>query len=612
MKISRNWLQTFFDAPLPGSAAIADALTFHVFEIDGIDPVKSQDDHGASDEVLDVKVTANRGHDCLSHRGIAKELSAILNVPMKADPLRGEVALEPKTDKVAIIIEDSALCPRFSAAYITGVKVGPSPDWLRQRLEAMGQHSINNVVDATNFVMFNIGQPLHAFDAGKLVKKDGTYSLYIRGGKDGGQMLGLDDKQYTLAPSMLVIADANKANEAVSIAGIKGGKPTGIDGTTVDVILEAANWNGAAIRKTSQTLKLRTDASARFEQVISPELAAFGLRAGVELILELAGGTIAGFVDEYPRPQEIKPVSVSLGRINDLLGTTFSTDDVTDIFKRLGLPFTQEGDTYVVTPPFERLDLMIPEDLIEEVGRIIGYDKVPTTELPPPVHPPEINMNFYAAEKVREELTEQGFSEVYTSVFADKGQRVVANKVDGTRPYLRTNLIDGLTEAVKKNIPNKDLLGLDTIRLFEIGTVWHEGTEEVVVAAAQEKEEPTQSPLSYTTTHHTYENLPLSTAGRYRPFSKYPYIVRDISFWLPTENPAQTYKEFVDTVFANAGNASIQVSFRKVDQYEKDGRTSLAFRLIFQSFERTLTDAEVNVIMETVAAALKGEGFEIR
>src|SRR3990167_7003736 len=156
MKISRNWLQTYFEKPLPEAQALADALTFHAFEIESVE-----------NDILDVKVTPNRGHDCLSHRGIAKELSAILEMPMKADSLREAVSLEPRTGEVAVAIE-TPLCPRYIAGYIKGVKVGPSPDWLRNSLESVGQRSINNVVDATNYVMFNLGQPLHAFDAGQL------------------------------------------------------------------------------------------------------------------------------------------------------------------------------------------------------------------------------------------------------------------------------------------------------------------------------------------------------------------------------------------------------------------------------------------------------------
>ena len=163
MKVSHNWLQTHFDTPLPEAATLADALTFHAFEIESVEG-----------DILDVKVTPNRGHDCLSHRGIAKEVAAILNIKMKRDPLREPISLEPKSDAVKVVVENQKLCPRFTGAYITGVKVGPSPEWLRKNLEAIGQKSINNIVDITNYVLFDIGQPLHAFDGGKLSEKNGA------------------------------------------------------------------------------------------------------------------------------------------------------------------------------------------------------------------------------------------------------------------------------------------------------------------------------------------------------------------------------------------------------------------------------------------------------
>ena len=615
MKISRNWLQTFFDAPLPDAVTLGDALTFHVFEIDGIEHVGLTKSH-SEDEVLDVKITANRGHDSLSHRTIARELSAILTIPLKIDPLRQLISLEPKTNSVSVTIQEPGLCSRYIAGYVKGVKVGPSPDWLKQSLEAIGQRSINNVVDATNYVMFNIGQPLHAFDAGKLTEKSGNFAISVRSAREGEKIIALDEKEYTLASSMLVIVDQNSdpvkaethgAGIPIGIAGVKGGMPAGITEGTTDIIIESANFNGASVRKAAQALKLRTDASARFEQVISPELATYGMRAVVELIERLAGGEVVGFVDEYPVPQKDREVSVSLSRINDVLGTKFIATDVTDVFNRLGLPYVKEGEMFTITPPFERLDLLIPEDLIEEVGRIIGYDKIPDVELPAPAQPPAINPNFYAAEKIREELMSQGYSEVFTSVFTEKGERIIANKIDGVRPYLRSNLTDGLAESVKKNIPNKDLLGLKEIKLFEIGTIWYKDSEEIVVATASEKGKPEQRTLEPKNTPATYDDLPLSETVRYEPFSRYPYVVRDIAMWTPTGTDANAV---ISLIKENGGG--LLVRCEKFDEFTKGDRTSYAFRLIFQSFEKTLTDAEVNVVMEKISAVLKAKGFEIR
>ena len=592
MKISRAWLQRYFEKELPSAEALADSLTFHAFEIESIE-----------NDILDVKVTANRGHDCLSHRGIAKELSAILRIPMRSDSLRQDAKLEPKCSDISVHIEDADLCPRFVAAYITNVKVGPSPEWLRKHLESIGQKSINNVVDATNFVMFDLGQPLHAFDAGKLSKKNGAYSLIVRTAKKGESVTGLDDKMYALSESMLAIVDEG-ASVVASVAGIKGGKPTGIDETTTDIILEGANWNSVNIRKTSQALKLRTDASQRFEQVISPELAPYGVRACANLIAEIAGGEIVGFVDEYPQKQQRTGVSVTLVRINAILGSKLSDSEVADALKRLDLPFTKSGDEFTVEPPFERLDLTIPEDIAEEVGRIVGYDKIPAIPLSRMKTKPSVNQNFYAAEKIREELVAQGYSEVFTSVFADKGERVVANKVDGVRPFLRTTLVDGLRDAIERNGHNKDLLGLEEVKLFEIGTVW-KGGEITMVGIADES--GVREELLTSADASEYEDLPVSETQRYQPFSKYPFIVRDISMWVPKETSED---KVLQIIRANAGE--LLVRSEKFDEFEKGDKTSYAFRLVFQSFDRTLTDLDANQRMESISKALKEKGFEIR
>ncbi|QQG37833.1 MAG: phenylalanine--tRNA ligase subunit beta [Candidatus Kaiserbacteria bacterium] len=603
MKISRNWLQNYFEAPLPSAEQLADALTFHAFEIESVEKV-------GSDDVLDVKVTPNRGHDCLSHRGIAAELSAILEIPLNAerDPLAKLPDLSQKTDAVKVLIDDTNLCKRFTAAYITGITVGPSPEWLVEALHAVGQKTINNVVDATNLVMFNTGQPLHAFDARRLTQKDG-YFLHVRSAKSGEKMLGLDDKQYALTPSTLLIADGH-TKEAVSIAGIKGGKPTGIDETTVDVILEAANWDGPMIRKTSQALKLRTDASDRFQQIISPELCAYGLRQTVDLVAAIAGGELHGFVDEYPAPQERKTVSVSLEKINKVLGTNLDASEVESVFRKLALTYRNKNGEYAIDVPFQRLDLNPPaggpEDLIEEVGRIVGYEKVPATPLPPFSKKPEINAHFYAAERVREDFVSKGYSEVYTSVFAEKGERAVLNKVGGERPYLRTTLVDGLREALERNARSRDLLGLKEVKLFEIGTVWKGGKELTMVGSADSS--GMKEALLQAMAAERYDDLPISQTERYQPFSKYPFIVRDISMWVP--DTSNSFTEVISLFAAHSQGLLRHVEL--FDQFKKEGRVSYAFRLVLQSFEKTLTDEEANAVMDRVQKELAAKGFEIR
>lgn len=593
MKISRNWLQTFFDAPLPEAQRLADALTFHAFEIESVEQV-------GNDDVLDVKVTPNRGHDCLSHRGIAKELSAILGVPMKIDLLRESVSLEPKYSDISIYIEDAKFCLRFTGALIRGIRVGPTPDWLRQRLEAVGQRSINNVVDATNYIMLDIGQPLHAFDRSKIKGQ----KLEVKKIQKTEKFTALDDKVYELPAGTLVIADAERT---LSIAGIKGGKASGVTEATADIFLEAANWDGATIRKASQALRLRTDASDRFQQVISPELAAYGVLAAARLIVEIAGGEIDGFLDEYPLARPPSTVRATTVRINAMLGSELKDADVADALRRLDLPFKEREGEFAVSVPFERLDLVIPEDLVEEIGRIEGYEKIPAVELPPFPKQPEVNPAFLAAETKREELMSAGYSEVFTSVFAERGEQAVLNKVGGERPFLRTTLTSGLAEALERNVHSKHLLGLKEVKLFEIGTVWKGGKEITMVGTVSEKEQATEEPLR-PLSGDSYGALPISQAERYQPFSKFPWIVRDISMWVPDNTDSFTA---VVAIFAERSRGLLR-HVELFDQFKKGERVSYAFRLVFQSFEKTLTDEEANEIMSGIQDALRERGFEIR
>jgi phenylalanyl-tRNA synthetase beta chain len=627
MKISRDWLQAFFIDPLPESAVLADALTFHAFEIEGIE-----------NDVLDVKVTPNRGHDCLSHRGIARELAAILQLKMIADPLRINTDLSKATDAVQVSIAEPSLCKRYIAGYIRGVKVAPSPEWLRQALESVGQRSINNVVDATNYVMFHLGQPLHAFDAGMLRNiKDGPFSINVRKARDGETMVALDGKEYAFSDAALLITDAN-SDSAIGIAGVKGGAPASITEATADIIIESANFDGVSVRKTAQALKLRTDASARFEQGISPELAAYGMRAVTDLILTLAGGELVGFADIYPVAAEKQTANVSTSHINAVLGTGFQDADVSDIFTKLDLAHEQTGGAYEVHVPFERLDISIPEDLVEEVARIAGYEHIPAVELSPMSEKPEVNKNFYYQERVREFLVSHGFSEIFTPVFTAEGEEAVLNKVESDTPFLRKDLLGGLRSALDKNTRNKDLLTLGQVKIFEIGTVWRSGGESVWLGIAVEKvkkqkaaldllkelgehlgvaiadtlpDEVLEIPLGDIIAElpepEHYEQLPTISDVRYRSFSKYPFIVRDIALW--TAEGTQP-EEVFETIRSAAGSLAVRISL--FDQFEKEGRVSYGFRIVFQSFDKTLTDGDANERMESVNSAVAAKNWEVR
>lgn len=630
MKISRKWLEKYFNGELLSSQALAEALTFHAFEVEGIEKV-------GQDEVLDVKVTPNRGHDCLSHRGIAKELSAILNTPLISDPLQENADLSQKSKTVSIAIANEELCSRYIGGVIRGVQVKPSPKWLRDRLEAIGQRSINNVVDAINFVMFNVGQPLHVFDASKLKIEDKKIKIEVRNARPKEKMIALDGKEYELTDSMLVIADAC-ADAPIGIAGVKGGMPAGITAHTKDIVIESATFAGPSIRKTAQALKLRTDASTRFEEVLSPELAAYGMHSAVQLILKLAGGEVEGFVDVYTSPQQPRRIEMGVSLVQELLSPSFTQAEVKRAFDHLGFIYEQKGEIFTVIPPFERLDLQIPHDLVEEVGRIIGYTDMYATPLPKLMQIPAINARFYWSEKMREFLVARGFSEIMTSVFAKRGEREVLNKIESDTPFLRDSLIPAMQEALQQNARNAEFLGLPDIRLFEIGVVFLKNEErlKLAIGVLENKKSPKpaaiveemasmfgavpksaeqndiieidlQEWIEKLPLPQTYEDLPLSKTAGYKSFSKYPFIIRDVALWVPKEANEQ---EVLDLIRLNGDEYMVRSWL--FDRFEKEEKVSLAFRLIFQSFERTLQDNEVNDIMEKMYLRLKEKGYEIR
>ena len=616
MRISRNWLQAYFNDPLPSAEDLADALTFHAFEIDGIETIQGE----PLDYILDVKITANRGHDCLSHRGVAKEVSAILNMPMKGDPLRVNLSnFEPNTIEMEI---DHTRAPIAVAAYMTGVQIGPSPEWLVERLASVGQRSINNVVDATNFVMFDLGMPTHAFDATTF--KDGPTVRYgIRTSQKGEHLTLLGGTFIELSGEEAVIMDASR--EAVDIGGVKGGARAELSDATTELLLSASKFEPVQTRKAALRFNQRTEAAKRFENEMADDLPLYGMQELVKLITEIAGGELVAYGTKRSNSRVPLSVAVTLSQVNATLGASFSSPDVESALTRLDLAHSQVGETFEVHVPFERLDINIPEDLIEEVARIAGYDKVPSVELSQISDKPKVNASLYKTERIREFLTSRGFSEVFTSVFSDKGERMVLNKVDGVRPYLRSELLPGLQEALERNLRNKDLVGVDQVRLFEIGTVWHGGIEDIRVELAVEKlkkqktleefkQELAAEIASIPKDPDAYDMLPLSETERYQSYSKYPFIVRDVALWTPKDSKLPTGQapvELVESIIRNAaGELLVRISL--FDQFEKEGRVSYAFRLVFQSFDRTLFDEDANQRMESVYTALKEKGYEIR
>jgi phenylalanyl-tRNA synthetase beta chain len=325
--------------------------------------------------VMEAEITSNRP-DCMGHLGIARELAAGLDRPLKRDfmPSFTRTADPPGKDLVKVAIDEPDLCSRYIGGVIKDVKVGPSPEWLQRRLSVCGVRPINNIVDITNYVLLEYAQPLHAFDLSKL----SGGAVHVRRARSGEKLLCLDGVERTLTPDMLVIADANRP---VAIAGVIGGQESAVTEETTEILLESATFSGPSVRQTSRALGLRTEASARFERGLPPELALAGARRAASLIAELAGGSVhREWADVYPRPQEPVRVNLRPGLVDEVLGTHVPLEEAEAILKRLNfhVKVMSDGD-WDVLPPVFRLDVTIPEDLVEEVGRVYGYDRVVPT-----------------------------------------------------------------------------------------------------------------------------------------------------------------------------------------------------------------------------------------
>lgn len=480
MKISLEWLGQFLNGSL-AAEPLADALT------NGGLPVEVIEQHG-NDSVLDVEVTSNRG-DCLSHIGVARELGALLNRPFKETPPKAAESATATSSVTSVAIEAPELCPHYTARVIRNVKIGPSPDWMVRRLEAVGLRPINNVVDVTNYVMFEMGQPLHAFDFDKL---DGQ-RIVVRQAKAGEKITSIDGHERPLKPDMLVIADAARP---VALAGVMGGRDSEVSDATVNVLLESARFDPLSVRKTARALMMRSDSSYRFERGIDPTLPERASCRAAQLILETAGGELLkGVVAAGASGYTPKKLSLRLARMRQLLGVELPTHDVVQALTRLGLAPVSQGQHIDVTVPSHRLDINIEVDLIEEAARVVGYDKVLVKdEIAIRVTPPE--PDAATVETLRETLVGAGFFEAITVSFVSDnlaadfvpaeatssgGSELPLPRTDPNvrkaDAYLRPSILPGLLEAVRRN----ETVGTLDAKLFEIGsTFWLDAAGNVV------------------------------------------------------------------------------------------------------------------------------------
>ena len=450
------------------------------------------------DTILDLELTPNR-LDCLSMLGVAHEVAALTGGTVAEPEVTYEESGLPVGERVGISIADSDLCHRYTATVIDGVRIGPSPQWLQERLTRAGLRPISNVVDVTNFVMLEYNQPLHAFDLGAV--KDNT--VIVRRARPGERLTTLDGVERALTTENLVIADSQ---DAIGLGGVIGGANSEIGRETQTVLLESANFNAANNRETATSLGLRTEATLRFEKGLRPELAPLALRRATALIQEVAGGAVApGIIDVYPEPDAPLTVTLTMRRLRQSLGMDIDPAEAQKALESLGFTCSarpepaegQAGDALVVAIPWWRNDVNIEDDLVEEVVRVIGYDAVPTVMLstPIPFHSPSPGIAL--REEVRDLLTAGGMQEVinYSVASMDLIERAVpvdsdappmrlANPMSATHEYLRPTLQAGLLA----NLAVNQAQGPGPFRLFEAGRVFLPRSgdlpEEVEIVAA--------------------------------------------------------------------------------------------------------------------------------
>jgi len=635
------------------------------------------------DTVLDVSITPNRS-DCLSMIGMAREIAALTGKKIRMPKIKIRESSEDISTLSSVTIVDADLCPRYSARMIRNVKIGESPVWMKTRLEAAGLRAINNVVDVTNFVMLEMGQPLHAFDFRFL--EEGR--IVVRKSKAGEEFISLDEKCHALPENTLLICDGKKP---VAIAGIMGGLNSEVKEDTHVVFLESAYFNPSSIRRSSRRLAMPTDAAFRFERGIDPEGVIRALNRASQLIAELSGGSICkNYLDEYP--QEIAPVEnipLRLSRICEIIGTVIPAKDVIQILKSLDMKIRADGKgKYLVTPPTFRVDIEREIDLIEEIVRLYGYDRVPITLPAVAVTEMAVIPRLRLEERIRELMVGSGFSEIINYSFSSPASVdylglpqhdvrrnfvMIKNPLTEEQSVMRTIMAFGMLETLKKNINNASF----NLKIFEMGRTFlrfqsRELPEENNVLSGllsgklsddlwgnkanvdfydlkgclenlfydlklervqyrAEKSEPFLHPgqscglyiegtkvgylgqvhpdvmqkMDIKGTAYLFEinidllNKQIRNQISYKEISKFPAVTRDVAFVIPASLEAQEMLEIVlsqhEDLLENVVIFDIYAG-KGLDV----GTKSLGLRFSYRALDRTLTDAEINSIHDTI------------
>ncbi|MEI6316431.1 MAG: phenylalanine--tRNA ligase subunit beta [bacterium] len=618
MKISYSWLKSYVPE-LPDAEKLCDVFTYHLCEVESLETLPE------GEKIFDLNILPNRAHDLLSHQGIARELAGQLGLkfhdatPMYKIPesLPTKLQIESQTDN----------CRRYTGRIVRNITVGPSPEWVVKYLESIGQRSINNIVDATNIVMYDCGQPCHAFD----IRKIPGEKIIIKNAKDGEELelLGSEKIKAKLKNSDTVIANAD--DMTLGIAGVKGGLHSGVQNDTTEIVLEVANFDPVAVRKTARRLGILTDSAKRFENDLSPTLCDFAMMELSALIVEMCPNaqfeTIVNF--EQKPPENLRKITFKTAQINNMLGSNISDGEVVAILQKYAFNYTQNGDVFELEIPAMRLDLWSINDVAEEIGRIIGYDTLAPV-IPKIDFDKKVNEKHEKIMRARNVLLAHGYSEVMTYSFAKSGVIEVAYGTSGEK-FLRTNLSDGIKKSYELNRLNAHLLGCDEIKIFEIGNIFLEkNVEHTHIAIADKKGVKEFSVENFAEKISDENNLSqilliekitdtkifiqnfnkkhFSKKEIFSAWSPFPFITRDISVWVPEH----TDPEILLQIFVEHGGELLARTPQLFDMFSKENKTSFGFRLVFQSQNKTLTDEETYTIVDNINNTLKNKGYIVR
>jgi phenylalanyl-tRNA synthetase beta chain len=658
VKFSYNWLRDLVDQLDAPPHELSQLITIKTAESEGVEQ------HG-NDSVIEIdNKSLTHRPDLWGHYGMAREVAAILGRKL-VDPVPS--AQFPGSAPIKVSIEDHALCPRYSALVFDNVTVKPSPEWLQERLEAVGLNPINNIVDVTNYVLAEIAQPMHAFDAAKLQGDE----IIVRSARAGETIKALNEESYTLDPSNLVIADTSGP---VAIAGIIGGADSAISDSTTRIVLESANFNASSVRKTSSRLKLRTDASMRFEKAQDPVNTIRGLERAFALLQEVSPGIrlVGGLADNH-RPMPVPPpVVLPLDWLDRKLGRAVPEEEVRRILESLEFRVEEIAPrVFSVFVPSWRVtkDVSIKDDLVEEVGRMIGYDSIPPVAPLTPARVPPGSPEREFHHHVREMAAAQGFTEVHNySFISEEMARVfsvdlsahvqVSNPIASDQNLLRTSLLPGICKNINDNARH-----FDHFRLFEIGRAIHPDREVPRFAAALfSKEEsglfelkrlaecllpgvsvrPAEATQSYEHPRRTGDVLHGETVvgrlfefhpkmvesgraavldldltrlmqlrpapERYQPLRRFPESAFDLSV---LSGPRVLIADVQSALEKLAGDALLSIAFLREFSLE-NGDRSLSYRLTVGASDRTLSAEEVGVVRSRIIDGMRSVGYELR